>query len=79
MCIGYVGPEAFDGGPLGLVQEGDVIWIDASTGTLERHVSANELARRRSSWSAKTHAGLAPTLSKYVHRVGPAPLGAVAH
>ena len=79
MCIGHVGPEAFEGGPLGLVKDGDIIRIDASAGTLEVQVSADELARRHAAWSARDHVGLPPTLSKYARLVGPAHLGAVTH
>ena len=46
-CIGHVGPEAADGGPIALVQDGDVIAIDAAAGAIDLEVSADDLARRR--------------------------------
>ncbi len=79
MCIGHVGPEAFEGGPLALVQEGDIIRIDAAARTIDLLVDAGALAARRSSWLAKPQTGLPPGLSKYARLVGPAHLGAVTH
>src|SRR5690606_38958972 len=50
-CIGHVGPEAAVGGPIALVQDGDVIAIDAEAGTLDLEVPAEELERRRNAWN----------------------------
>jgi dihydroxy-acid dehydratase len=50
MVVGHVAPEAYVGGPLGLVQEGDTITIDAHRLALELAVSDEELARRRAAW-----------------------------
>ena len=44
-CIGHVGPEAAAGGPIALVRDGDIIAINAETGTLDLEVPAEELAR----------------------------------
>ena len=49
-CIGHVGPEAAVGGPIGLLQDGDVITIDAEAGTLDVEVAQDELDRRRQAW-----------------------------
>ena len=49
-CVGYVCPEAWEGGPLALVKEGDVILIDIEGRRLELQVSAEELDRRRDRW-----------------------------
>ncbi|WP_457628917.1 dihydroxy-acid dehydratase [Oceanithermus sp.] len=46
-AIGHVSPEAAEGGPIGLVEEGDIIALDLEKGTLELKVGAEELARRR--------------------------------
>ena len=46
-CIGHVGPEAAVGGPIGLVRDGDMITIDATTGTIDVALSETELAERR--------------------------------
>ncbi|MCI7403829.1 MAG: dihydroxy-acid dehydratase, partial [Pyramidobacter sp.] len=48
--IGHISPEAASGGPIALVQEGDVIEIDIPARRLELKVSDEELARRRASW-----------------------------
>src|SRR4026209_2223063 len=49
-CIGHVGPEAAVGGPIGLLRDGDIIAIDAVTGTLEVRLSDDELEKRRKGW-----------------------------
>ncbi|MEO1543893.1 MAG: dihydroxy-acid dehydratase, partial [Pseudomonadota bacterium] len=49
-CIGHVGPEASAGGPIGLVEDGDIIKIDAEAGTLDLLVDDAELERRRAAW-----------------------------
>ena len=52
--IGHVSPEAAAGGPIGLVEEGDMISIDIDANTINMNVSDEELARRRSTWTPKT-------------------------
>jgi dihydroxy-acid dehydratase len=49
-CVLHVAPESFVGGPLALLEEGDVVEIDVAKRTLQMHVSEQELARRRSTW-----------------------------
>src|SRR6201999_3968149 len=49
-CIGHVGPEAAVGGPIGLLQDGDIIEIDAVAGTLNVKLSEKELAERKTKW-----------------------------
>jgi dihydroxy-acid dehydratase len=49
-CIGYVSPEAALGGPIALVQDGDLVAIDIPQGRLELLLPGEELARRRESW-----------------------------
>jgi dihydroxy-acid dehydratase len=51
-CIGHVAPEAAEGGPIALVEDGDLIDIDVSAGRLDLLVPEEELARRRTAWSA---------------------------
>ena len=53
-CIGYVSPEAALGGPLALVEDGDMIAIDIPAGKLDLLVSAEELERRRQNWTPPT-------------------------
>ena len=78
-CIGHVGPEAADGGPIALVEDGDIIAIDAVAGTIDLHVAAEELARRRAAWVARTNDYQSGALWRYARTVGPASRGAVTH
>ncbi|MSO70846.1 MAG: dihydroxy-acid dehydratase [Alphaproteobacteria bacterium] len=78
-CIGHIGPEAAVGGPIALLQDGDIIAIDAAKGTLEVELSKTELAKRRRAWKARAHDFNSGTLWKYAQTVGPAHLGAVTH
>lgn len=48
--VGHVTPEAFDGGPIALVKDGDIISVDVINGTIEVNVSDEEMAERRKSW-----------------------------
>jgi len=50
LCVGHVAPEAADGGPIALVQEGDRIRLDLDAGTLDLLDDAEELERRRAGW-----------------------------
>ena len=79
MCIGYASPEAADGGPIGLVQTGDMVRIDAEARTISVDLSDAELAARRKSWTPPDYTKLAGALQKYAAAVGPANLGAVTH
>jgi dihydroxy-acid dehydratase len=77
LCIGHVGPEAQVGGPIGLVQNGDIIAIDADKGTINLEVSEEELTQRRVAWKAPAHKYDRGVLAKYAELVGPACRGAV--
>ena len=79
MCIGYACPEAAEGGPLGLVQDGDPIRIDCNARTIDMLVGDDELARRRAAWKPRRQERLAGALEKYAKLVGPANLGALTH
>ena len=79
MCIGYAGPEAAEGGPIALLEDGDRIRIDAETASIDVLVAAGELARRRARWRPPDDRHLAGVLQKYAAQVGPACLGAVTH
>ncbi len=78
-CIGHVGPEAARGGPIGLLRDGDMISIDAASGTLDVELSDAELAERRRNWSPRNTDFNAGTIWKYAQTVGPAQFGAVTH
>ena len=78
-CVGHVGPEAAVGGPIALIENGDIIAIDADTGTLELEVDAAELERRRKKWKAPPNPYQSGALRKFADQVGPARYGAVTH
>src|SRR6267378_3718667 len=79
MCIGYVSPESFIGGPLALVREGDRIRIDASARRMDLLIDEAEFAQRRHAWTPRPPRHRAGALSKYARQVGQAPGGAVTH
>jgi dihydroxy-acid dehydratase len=79
MCIGYISPEAFIGGPLALVRDGDPIRIDAAARRMDVLLDETELARRRQAWTPKPPRHRAGALYKYARQVGQAPSGAVTH
>ncbi|MCQ4162556.1 dihydroxy-acid dehydratase [Roseomonas sp. GC11] len=78
-CVGHVGPEAAVGGPIGLLQNGDRIVIDAEKGTIDVLISEEEMARRRAAWQPRKTDYNSGALWKYAQLVGPAYLGAVTH
>ncbi|MGD1933535.1 MAG: dihydroxy-acid dehydratase [Candidatus Phaeomarinobacter sp.] len=78
-CIGHVGPEAAEGGPIGLIENGDMITIDADAGTLDLDVSADVLSERKKNWKPRKTDYNSGTLWKYVQLVGPARGGALTH
>ena len=76
-CVGHVSPEAAAGGPLALVQPGDVIRLDIPARRLEIEVSDKELAQRRARWIPKTPEPLPSYLSRYTKFVTSGSEGAV--
>jgi dihydroxy-acid dehydratase len=78
-CIGHVGPEAAVGGPIALLKNGDKIQIDATKGTLDVLVSAEELETRRKAWKPHEPHFTSGVLWKYAQTVGDAEKGAVTH
>ena len=77
LCIGHVGPEAADGGPIALLKDGDIIVIDAEKGTIQVELSDGELAARKATWKRKAPAFGSGALHRYSINVGPARYGAV--
>lgn len=75
--IGHVSPEAAEGGPIALVQEGDIISIDIEAGTITLEVSAEELARRKAKWKAPEPKIRTGYLARYARMVASAASGAV--
>jgi dihydroxy-acid dehydratase len=77
LCVGHAGPEAAEGGPIGLLKDGDIITIDAETGTIDVDVSDAEMTERRKTWKPKPPAFGSGALWRYAKNVGPARTGAV--
>ena len=75
--VGHVSPEAALGGPIGLIETGDDISIDAESREVTLHVSAAELKRRRKTWVSPKPYARRGVLAKYAREVSSASLGAV--
>lgn len=75
--VGHISPEAADGGPIALVQDGDKITVDVIDKRLELHVSDEELAKRKQLWSYTPPAGLTGYLARYARMVSSANKGAI--
>ena len=74
--IGHVSPEAAVGGPIGLIEEGDIIDIDINANTINARVSEEEFAKRRESWKPRLNE-VTGYLARYRKLVSGAPRGAV--
>ena len=77
LCVGHIAPEAADGGPIALVQEGDPIRLDLDSGTLDLLVDVEELERRRAAWKPLEPRYTTGVLGKYAKLVGSAAQGAI--
>jgi dihydroxy-acid dehydratase len=77
MVVGHVAPEAYVGGPIALVREGDSITIDAHKLLIQVNVSDEELARRRAEWKQPPLRFKRGLLAKYSRLVSTASKGAV--
>jgi dihydroxy-acid dehydratase len=77
MVVGHVAPEAYVGGPIALVQEGDSITIDADKRLLQVDVSDEQLAKRRAQWKQPAPRYTRGVMAKYVKLVSTASVGAV--
>ena len=75
-AIGHVSPEAAAGGPIALVEEGDLIAIDIDAGTIELKVADDELERRRAAWEPPAPRYASGVLSRYARLVTSADKGA---
>jgi dihydroxy-acid dehydratase len=78
-CIGHVGPEAAVGGPIGLLNDGDIITLDAVDGEISVALSDEELAERAKSWKPRGTDYNSGCIWKYAQTVGAAVNGAVTH
>jgi dihydroxy-acid dehydratase len=77
MVVGHVAPEAFVGGTIALVEEGDSITIDARSLCIQLNVSDVELARRRAQWQPPAPRYTRGVLAKYLKLVSTASIGAI--
>ncbi len=77
MVVGHVAPEAYEGGTIALVQEGDTITIDAHKLLLQLEVDEPELARRRALWRQPSPRYTRGVLAKFAQLAKPANEGAV--
>jgi dihydroxy-acid dehydratase len=78
-CVGHVGPEAAEGGPIGLLRDGDIITLDALKGTIDVRWTPAEMADRKREWKPRTTRYGSGALHKFAKLVGPAHEGAVTH
>ena len=77
LCIGHVSPEAMEGGPIGLVRQGDRIRIDIPNRTMDVLVDPEELARRQAAWTQPPAKITRGWLGRYAHLVTSADKGAI--
>jgi dihydroxy-acid dehydratase len=75
--VGHVSPEAFRGGPLAALQEGDVVVIDVAAGEIRAELPAGELERRLAGWTQPPARVTSGVLAKYAALVSSASEGAV--
>lgn len=79
LMIGHVAPEAMVGGPIGLLEEGDIISVDIAAGTLNVDLSDEELAERRAKWEAPAPRYRSGVMAKYARLAKQADDGAVSN
>ena len=77
LMVGHIAPEAFVGGPIALVKNGDQITIDIETNAIDLHVSREELEQRRKKWVRPPPNYTSGALAKYASLVGSASQGAI--
>lgn len=77
LSVGYLCPEAFEGGAIALVRDGDEIHVDLNKNLIELHVSDEELEKRRASWEPVIHENGGHLLERYSKQVASAKTGAV--
>ncbi len=75
--IGHVVPEAQEGGPIGLIRDGDAIRLDADANTIDVDLSADEMEKRRANWQMPAYKASRGTLYKYIKNVKTASEGCV--
>ena len=75
--VGHVAPEAFDGGPIAFVEDGDTIHIDIANATIDLEVEEATLAARRAAWTRPAPKYKSGVFAKYIATVGSASEGAI--
>jgi dihydroxy-acid dehydratase len=75
--VGHITPEAQEGGPIALLQDGDAITIDAEKNRIDVALSDSELSKRRAAWKAPAYKFTRGTLYKYIKNVKSASEGCV--
>ena len=75
--VGHVCPEAQEGGPIGLINTGDIIAIDAANNTIDIKISDEEMAARRQAWQQPPYPARKGVLKKYINSVSSASKGCV--
>ncbi len=75
--VGHITPEAFEGGPLAIVRDGDTITIDAQARRIDLELPAGEIEARLSKWTQPAPRYTRGVLAKYARVVQPASVGAV--
>jgi dihydroxy-acid dehydratase len=78
LMVGHVGPEAYEGGAIGLLQDGDIVTINVDDRSIHVDLNESDLAARKAAWSPPPRQ-LKGVLKKYAEHVGPACKGAVTH
>lgn len=79
LCVGHVAPEAMVGGPIALLQEGDLVVIDIEARSLSVELSSDELARRRAAWQAPAPHYTSGVLAKFARTAAQADDGAATN
>jgi dihydroxy-acid dehydratase len=77
ICLGHISPEAAEGGPIGLLREGDSITIDIAARTISTDIAAEELARRKAGWQRPAPKVNTGWLGRYSRLVTSANTGAI--
>ena len=78
-CVGHIGPEAAVGGPIGLLEDGDMIVLDAEKGIIDVEVDDETMQKRKEKWQSRENDFQSGAIWRYVSTVGPAVGGAVTH
>ncbi len=75
--VGHITPEAFEGGAIGLIKNGDIITIDAINNSIDVDLSAQEIEKRRESWKRPEEKKVTGVLRKFRNEVSSASEGCI--